>query len=166
MIRSHRLLIQLGMRRLLALRLTQQYSRSRNRNQRKLPFVVRMAENTIIAKGSEDLRQDERIQRLYRAMDSLLTQSPSARAKSLRIRTFHVLPLTRRSGLIEFVHRTEPVGRILLNSSDVAKSNIGNISVRHEAFIKARAMFGLSGEKAQRNRWRFACSGRQNGRDV
>jgi len=84
---------------------------------------------------------------LYRAMDSLLTQSPSARAKALRIRTFHVLPLTRRSGLIEFVHRTEPVGRILLNSSDVAKSNIGNISVRHEAFIKARAMLGLSGKK-------------------
>ena len=104
-------------------------------------------EYAFIAKGSEDLRQDERIQRLYRAMDSLLTQSPSARAKALRIRTFHVLPLTRRSGLIEFVHRTEPVGRILLNSSDVAKSNIGNISVRHEAFIKARAMLGLSGKK-------------------
>ena len=92
------------------------------------------------------MRQDERIQRLYRAMDSLLTQSPSARAKALRIRTFHVLPLTRRSGLIEFVHGTEPVGRILLNSSDDAK-NIGNVSARHEAFIKARGMFGLSGKK-------------------
>ena len=95
-------------------------------------------EYAFIAKGSEDLRQDERIQRLYRAMDSLLTQSPSARAKALRIRTFHVLPLTRRSGLIEFVHGTEPVGRILLNSSDDAKKNIGNVSARHEAFIKAR----------------------------
>lgn len=104
-------------------------------------------EYAFIAKGSEDLRQDERIQRLYRAMDSLLTQSPSARAKALRIRTFHVLPLTRRSGLIEFVHGTEPVGRILLNSSDDAKKNIGNVSARHEAFIKARGMFGLSGKK-------------------
>jgi len=104
-------------------------------------------EYAFIAKGSEDLRQDERIQRLYRAMDSLLTQSPSARAKALRIRTFHVLPLTRRSGLIEFVHGTEPVGRILLNSSDAAKKNVGHVSARHEAFIKARAMFGLSGKK-------------------
>lgn len=120
-----------------------------NSKQKPKKIVLRSSdgrEYAFIAKGSEDLRQDERVQKLFRAMDQLLTQSPCARAKALRIRTFHVLPLTKQAGLIEFVHNTEPMGRVLINSKEDAEKQ-QNVTGRHQSFIQARATFGLSGKK-------------------
>ena len=47
-------------------------------------------EYPFLAKGSEDLRQDDRIERLFRAMDALLAAAPAARGRGLHVRTFHV----------------------------------------------------------------------------
>ena len=67
-------------------------------------------EYPFIAKGSEDLRQDDRIERLFRAMDALLAASPAARSRGLHVRTFHVAPLSVRCGLLEYVGGTTPAG--------------------------------------------------------
>ncbi|EEH60179.1 uncharacterized protein MICPUCDRAFT_2423, partial [Micromonas pusilla CCMP1545] len=78
-------------------------------------------EYAFIAKGSEDLRQDDRIQRLFRAMDALLASSPAARSKALRVRTFHVAPLSTRCGLLEFVGGTVPLLHALTSSTKRAQ---------------------------------------------
>jgi hypothetical protein len=92
-------------------------------------------EYPFIAKGSEDLRQDDRIERLFRAMDALLAAAPAARARGLHVRTFHVAPLSIRCGLLEFVGGTTPV----LDALN-ARTKEGNAVVeKHQGWIKAQA---------------------------
>ena len=70
--------------------------------------------HTLLFKGSEDLRLDERIMQLLRVSNQLLSrQSPQARqlgvavqtgAQGLHARHYGVVPLGPRSGLIEWVN--------------------------------------------------------------
>lgn len=99
-------------------------------------------EYAFIAKGSEDLRQDDRIQRLFRAMDALLASSPAARSKALRVRTFHVAPLSTRCGLLEFVGGTVPLLHALTSSTKRAQLH----SEAHQVWIKERATARDDGE--------------------
>mmetsp|Transcript_13209 Transcript_13209/g.49385 ORF Transcript_13209/g.49385 Transcript_13209/m.49385 type:complete len:660 (+) Transcript_13209:963-2942(+) len=94
-------------------------------------------EYSFIAKGSEDLRQDDRIERLFRAMDALLSNNPQARQRGLHVRTFHVLPLSKRAGLLQFVKNTVPLLEAL-----GAKTKTGDqVGGKHQHWIKAQAMF-------------------------
>ena len=96
----------------------------------------------FIAKGSEDLRQDERIQRLFRSMDRLLAQHPESRGRGLEMRTFHVSPLSERSGLIEFLGNTFPLLGLVNKEASHNESAFG----RHQQFIKEFAQ-GLGKRK-------------------
>ena len=101
-------------------------------------------EYAFIAKGSEDLRQDDRVERLFAAMDDLFANDPEARRRSLHLRTFHVAPLSRRAGLLEFVGGTTPMLEAL-----GARTKPGDaVGAKHQRWIKAQALHPSPGAEA------------------
>ncbi|KUI56944.1 Serine/threonine-protein kinase tel1 [Cytospora mali] len=63
----------------------------------------------LVKSGNDDLRQDAIMEQVFAAVSSLLKQHRATRQRSLGIRTYKVLPLTARTGLIEFVANTVPL---------------------------------------------------------
>jgi len=63
--------------------------------------------------GGEDLRLDQRIQTMFRLMNKLLRASPECQRRNLAIKTYHVVPVTQDTGLIQWVMNTEPVKSVL-----------------------------------------------------
>jgi len=98
----------------------------------------------FIAKGSEDLRQDERVQRLFRAMDGLLAANPESRGRGLQVRTFHVSPISERCGLIEFLSNTSPLLGLVSKSAPPNENSFA----QHQQFIKQFAI-GLGKRKRE-----------------
>lgn len=92
----------------------------------------------FIAKGGEDLRQDERVQRLFRAMNGLLAHFAESRGRGLELRTFHVSPLSNRNGLIEFIGNTSPLLRII-NESLLQNEEVSTFA-EHQRWIRERAL--------------------------
>ena len=131
-------------------------------------------EYPFVAKGSEDLRQDDRIERLFRAMDALLLAHPGSRHRGLTVRTFHVAPLSARCGLLEFVGGTTPMLEAVRGST-----KDGNNCVKeHQFWIRAQASAkdkdtgqGQEDKSAKRGRhrsqdWHVQASNRPRGRQV
>uniref|UniRef100_A0A4W4HUH9 DNA-dependent protein kinase catalytic subunit n=1 Tax=Electrophorus electricus TaxID=8005 RepID=A0A4W4HUH9_ELEEL len=69
----------------------------RGDDERDHPFLV---------KGGEDLRQDQRIQQLFGVMNIILKQDAACSQRSLTLRTYQVVPITSRIGLIEWMENT------------------------------------------------------------
>lgn len=56
--------------------------------------------------GSDDLRQDMIMEQVFEQASKLLKNHTATRQRNLRIRTYNVLPLSARSGIMEFVQNT------------------------------------------------------------
>ncbi|XP_062849596.1 DNA-dependent protein kinase catalytic subunit [Trichomycterus rosablanca] len=69
----------------------------RGDDERDHPFLV---------KGGEDLRQDQRIEQLFGIMNIILNQDAACSQRSLTLRTYQVVPITSRIGLIEWMENT------------------------------------------------------------
>lgn len=69
----------------------------RGDDERDYPFLV---------KGGEDLRQDQRIEQLFGVMNMILSQDTACSQRSLALRTYQVIPITSRIGLIEWMENT------------------------------------------------------------
>ncbi|KAM7390735.1 hypothetical protein PAMA_008770 [Pampus argenteus] len=69
----------------------------RGDDERDHPFLV---------KGGEDLRQDQRIEQLFVVMNILLSHDAACTHRSLQLRTYQVIPITTRIGLIEWMENT------------------------------------------------------------
>ncbi|XP_078691376.1 DNA-dependent protein kinase catalytic subunit-like isoform X2 [Branchiostoma floridae x Branchiostoma belcheri] len=87
----------------------------RGDDERDHPFLV---------KGGEDLRQDQRIQQLFDIMNDILTLDPACSQRQLRIRTYGVIPMTSRVGLIEWMQNTTPLGDFLKNAMTTREQDI------------------------------------------
>lgn len=70
-----------------------------------------------LVKGQDDLRQDAVMQQVFRIMTDLLASNNQT--KSLHIRTYKVVPLSMRSGILEWVANSMPIGDYLAGSSDL-----------------------------------------------
>lgn len=68
----------------------------------------------LVKGGNDDLRQDAIMEQVFAAVSSLLKQHRTTRQRNLGIRTYKVMPLTARSGLMEFVANTEPLHEWLM----------------------------------------------------
>ncbi|RDA91070.1 hypothetical protein CP533_3057 [Ophiocordyceps camponoti-saundersi (nom. inval.)] len=68
----------------------------------------------LVKGGNDDLRQDAIMEQVFAAVSSLLKLHRSTRQRNLGIRTYKVLPLTTKSGLIEFVPNTVPLNDFLM----------------------------------------------------
>ena len=65
-------------------------------------------------KGHDDMRQDAVMQQVYQMVNTLLLRNKETRSRSLHIRTYKVVPLTQRAGVLEWVRNTIPIGDYLV----------------------------------------------------
>ncbi|KAM4606662.1 DNA-dependent protein kinase catalytic subunit [Polymixia lowei] len=63
-------------------------------------------DHPFLVKGGEDLRQDQRIEQLFGVMNILLGHDTACTHRSLQLRTYQVIPITTRIGLIEWMENT------------------------------------------------------------
>lgn len=71
---------------------------------------------TLLVKGKDDLRQDAVMQQVFTIMNSLLYQDIETNSRKLVIRTYKVLPLSQRSGVIEWCDNTQPLSTYLIGN--------------------------------------------------
>ncbi|XP_041924731.1 DNA-dependent protein kinase catalytic subunit isoform X1 [Alosa sapidissima] len=69
----------------------------RGDDEKEYPFLV---------KGGEDLRQDQRIEQLFGVMNILLHHDTACSQRNMQLRTYQVVPITSRIGLIEWMENT------------------------------------------------------------
>jgi ataxia telangiectasia mutated family protein len=62
-----------------------------------------------VVKPDADMRQDELMQTYLSACNLLFASAPSARRRGLAIRTYRIVPVSKRSGVIEFVQGAVPM---------------------------------------------------------
>ncbi|KAM4534321.1 DNA-dependent protein kinase catalytic subunit isoform 1-T1 [Odontesthes bonariensis] len=79
----------------------------RGDDERDHPFLV---------KGGEDLRQDQRIEQLFAVMNIVLSHDTSCTRRGLQLRTYQVIPITTRIGLIEWMENTCTLKEFLYNT--------------------------------------------------
>lgn len=73
-------------------------------------------ERSQLVKGQDDLRQDAVMQQVFVIMNSLL--SASGETKNLFIRTYRIVALSMRSGILEWVDNSLPIGTYLVGDED------------------------------------------------
>ncbi|XP_078543449.1 DNA-dependent protein kinase catalytic subunit [Lissotriton helveticus] len=79
----------------------------RGDDEREYPFLV---------KGGEDLRQDQRIEQLFEVMNIILSQDAACSQRNMQLKTYQVIPMTTRIGLIEWLEKTCTLKDFLLNN--------------------------------------------------
>ena len=67
-----------------------------------------------LIKGQDDLRQDAVMQQVFRLMNQLLTEDKETRQQALQVRTYKIIPLSQRSGVLEWCRHTRPIADILV----------------------------------------------------
>ncbi|CAN0220698.1 unnamed protein product [Lampetra fluviatilis] len=68
-----------------------------------------------LVKGRDDLRQDAVMQQVFHMCNELLAGSAETRTRKLSIRTYKVVPLSQRSGVLEWCVGTVPIGDYLVH---------------------------------------------------
>ncbi|XP_036089192.1 DNA-dependent protein kinase catalytic subunit [Rousettus aegyptiacus] len=79
----------------------------RGHDEREYPFLV---------KGGEDLRQDQRIEQLFEVMNVILSQDAACSQRNMHLKTYQVIPMTSRLGLIEWIENTFTLKELLLSN--------------------------------------------------
>lgn len=74
----------------------------------------------LLVKGRDDLRQDAVMQQVFNIMNSLLHRNSDASRRKLVIRTYKVVPLSHRSGIIEWCENTQPLSLYLIGSDGMS----------------------------------------------
>ncbi|CAH8869939.1 unnamed protein product [Trichobilharzia szidati] len=67
----------------------------------------------IVAKPNDDLRKDSRLMELNGMINKFLVIDANTRRRALQIRTYAVIPLSEKGGLIEWVRNTQPFRSII-----------------------------------------------------
>ncbi|XP_078482635.1 DNA-dependent protein kinase catalytic subunit [Ciona intestinalis] len=62
----------------------------------------------FLIKGGEDLRQDQRIQQIFVIFNQLLESDMGCRKRNLSMRTYQVIPISSKVGMIEWVDNVVP----------------------------------------------------------
>lgn len=69
-----------------------------------------------LLKGKDDLRQDAVMQQVFNILNDLLSHSKSTKKDRMHIRTYIVVPLSQRSGILEWCVNTIPLNEYLVGS--------------------------------------------------
>ncbi|KRY92665.1 DNA-dependent protein kinase catalytic subunit, partial [Trichinella pseudospiralis] len=70
-----------------------------------------------LVKAGEDLRQDERVQQLFDLMNGILQKQHQCSRLKARIRTYRIVPLSIKLGLIEFLPNVVPLQQFFMEES-------------------------------------------------
>ncbi|NP_001081968.1 ATM serine/threonine kinase L homeolog [Xenopus laevis] len=77
-------------------------------------------ERRQLVKGQDDLRQDAVMQQVFQMCNTLLRRNSETRKRKLTIRRYKVVPLSQRSGVLEWCTGTVPIGEYLVNDKEGA----------------------------------------------
>lgn len=66
-----------------------------------------------LLKGKDDMRQDAVMQQVFSMVNTLLRQNKNTSKNRLNLRTYIVVPLSKRSGILEWCQSTIPIGNYL-----------------------------------------------------
>jgi ataxia telangiectasia mutated family protein len=66
-------------------------------------------------KGNDDMRQDAALMHVFEVVDQMLKKHVPTRKRNLGIRTYKVIPLAPKAGLLGWVTNTVPLGSVLLD---------------------------------------------------
>ena len=67
-----------------------------------------------LAKGGEDLRNDQRIQAMLMTMNAIFKRDTKCRRKRLMISTFAVVPMSGTHGIVQWLNNTEPLKAVFI----------------------------------------------------
>jgi len=67
----------------------------------------------FLVKGGEDLRLDQRIEQLFEAMNVCLRHDAKCAKRNFAVRTYQVVPMTARVGVLEWVPNTIPLKAVI-----------------------------------------------------
>ncbi|XP_031619505.1 serine/threonine-protein kinase ATM [Contarinia nasturtii] len=70
-----------------------------------------------LLKGKDDLRQDAVMQQVFNIMNDMLNQSKITNKDRLHVRTYIIVPLSQRSGILEWCENTMPLTDYLVGNS-------------------------------------------------
>uniref|UniRef100_A0A8U8BLG7 DNA-dependent protein kinase catalytic subunit n=1 Tax=Geospiza parvula TaxID=87175 RepID=A0A8U8BLG7_GEOPR len=98
----------------------------RGSDEREYPFLV---------KGGEDLRQDQRIEQLFDVMNIILSQDAACSQRNMQLKTYQVIPMTTRLGLIKWLENTCTLKEFLKNSMS-EEEDIMSSALLRQAFVK------------------------------
>ncbi|XP_012711305.2 DNA-dependent protein kinase catalytic subunit [Fundulus heteroclitus] len=122
----------------------------RGDDERDHPFLV---------KGGEDLRQDQRIEQLFAVMNIVLSHDTSCTRRGLQLRTYQVIPITTRIGLIEWMENTCTLKEFICNTLTPEESQTTGkctdlyrkwLATFKEGSSSDIHLYGLSYKKAKR----------------
>lgn len=105
-------------------------------------------EYKFLVKYDEDLRKDQRIQQIFKLMNSVLRQDNNQ--QNLNIVTYEVIPLTKDLGLIEWVEDTRVLGDIIMEGikSQRSKFRYDDIRNSHRNWLESAGKKGNIFENA------------------
>ncbi|OXB75109.1 UNVERIFIED_CONTAM: hypothetical protein H355_003187 [Colinus virginianus] len=89
----------------------------RGSDEQEYPFLV---------KGGEDLRQDQRIEQLFDVMNIVLSRDAACSQRNMQLKTYQVIPMTTRLGLIKWLENTCTLKEFLRNSMTEEEDTIYN----------------------------------------
>lgn len=102
-----------------------------------------------LLKGRDDLRQDAVMQQVFGLINSLLKQSVPK--SQLGIRTFKVVPLSQRSGILEWCVNTEPISDFLIGPDKISGAH-GKYHPQEWKAKKCQAMMAEVSKKCAQKR--------------
>ncbi|XP_065804990.1 DNA-dependent protein kinase catalytic subunit isoform X2 [Labrus bergylta] len=117
-------------------------------------------DHPFLVKGGEDLRQDQRIEQLFSVMNILLSHDAACTHRGLTLRTYQVIPISTRIGLIEWMENTCTLKEFLYNTltKEEEKRTEGSVenykkwlSSFHPKAPNTAAMYAPAYKKAKRN---------------
>ena len=68
---------------------------------------------SFLIKGCEDLRLDQRIEEIFKVMNGILQKDASCALKKISLKTFAVVPMTQKLGMIEWINDTAPLSGVI-----------------------------------------------------
>ncbi|XP_049866629.1 serine-protein kinase ATM isoform X2 [Pectinophora gossypiella] len=105
----------------------------------------------LLIKGEDDLRQDAVMQQVFNIVNTLLENDPVTSRNKLLIRTYKVVPMSRRSGVLEWCEGTMPIGAYLTGahtryrsqdiSPQAARSKLGSLHEQRRPNQEKLAVF-------------------------
>jgi len=106
----------------------------------------------FLAKGGEDLRQDERIIQVFEMMNSFFADDVECASRSLHLRTYPVFPMTTRIGLLGWVDNTAVLKEVM--DAKLQPNDRDKVYEEHKKWIpyhaKGAAAYATVYQKASR----------------
>lgn len=92
-------------------------------------------EHPWLVKGGEDLRLDQRVQQLFSVMNAIFLQDPHCSKRQLALKTYEVVPMTNKVGIIQWLNNTQPIKELV--EEQIAKDE--NKPTREVSILKGPA---------------------------